>query len=341
MNDPNRYQLVMLGTCLWAAASILLASNAHAGAPAKAPQISEAQQPVGTWRFKKHNRSVKVIAMGGSSTAYYRGNYGKFMEMACKNVEVKNLGKVGLSINDLKTRYNRQVAKNRHMDRRSEIWIMARGGLNSIFNPARVNWYMSKLFRSAKRHGFKTLGLSLSPWGHERDRSRWAGVAGLKTKRATRLTVDYLLGRLTPAQALGKYAKSATWQAGEIPDIAVDLYDSAMRTKKAAKRDPKTTRALLAKERWVRRQLKTLAPAERTKLLDRLVAETTDIPQWYLRKKLQAFDPIHPNTAGHREIAKAACPKLPSNWGCDCKLMDRIVWGKKGLEVRVRTASNP
>ncbi len=324
---------------MWALASPPLASDS-ARAAAPATRVPESKLPVGTWRFKKHDRPVKVIAMGGSSTIYYRGNYTKFIEMSCRNVEIKNLGKTGLAINHMKVRYDRQVARNRHISaRQSEIWIMARGGLNSIFNPKRVNWFMSKLFKSAKKRGFKTLALSLSPWGRERDKDRWWGVKGLTSKRATQLTVDFLMGRLTPEVALGRYAKSAEWQPGELPDIAVDLYDSELRTRSAALRNRRTARAQLAEARFVRKQMKHLSPLERSKMLDALVAEAVDLPRWHLRKDLRAFDAIHPNTDGHRAIAKAACPKLPENWGCDCKLMDRIVWGKRGLEANdVRTA---
>jgi len=341
MNDQQRL-IAIASTFMWVAASLMLLSiQAKAAPPASGKaEISESKRPVGTWRFRKHNRPVKVVAMGGSSTVYYRGNYTKFMEMACKNVEVKNLGKTGMGIKDLKIRYDRQVASNRHIStRHNEIWVMTRGGLNSIFNPERVNWFLSKLFRSAKKRGFKTLALSLTPWGKERDKDRWWGLKGLESKRATQLTVDYLMGRLDPAKALGRYAKSASWQAGELPDIAVDLFDTDMRTKAAKLRNPKLARGQLTEARWVRKKMKNMAPMDRTAFLDKLVAELVDVPRWHLRKDLRAFDAVHPNTSGHREIAKKACPKLPKNWGCDCALMDRIVWGKKGLEIKgVRTA---
>ena len=41
-----------------------------------------------------------------------------------------------------------------------------------------------------------------------------------------------MMGRLSPEVALGKYAEGRTgWHASELPDIAVDLYDSPCETK--------------------------------------------------------------------------------------------------------------
>ena len=147
------------------------------------------------------------------------------------------------------------------------------------------------------------------------------------------------MGKLNPLQALGRYAKQVDWQEGELPDIAVNLYDTAMRTSDASPRNAEIARAQLSETRWVRKKLKSLTPADRTVYLDRLATELADVPRWHLRKELRAFDAIHPNTHGHREIAKLTCPNLPENWGCDCPAMDRIVWGKKGLEMSpVQTA---
>jgi hypothetical protein len=61
----------------------------------------------------------------------------------------------------------------------------------------------------------------------------------------------------------------------------------------------------------------------------RAMAQARAVPQWFMRKDLQAFDHIHPNMEGHRIIAKTACPSLPEAWSCDCTRIDTLVWDRK------------
>ena len=70
--------------------------------------------------------------------------------------------------------------------------------------PEKTNHYIRQLFVLAHRRGMKVLGLSLTPWGDPRkDKNRWRGPVALDSKRDTQKVVDFVMGRLTPREALG------------------------------------------------------------------------------------------------------------------------------------------
>ncbi len=329
-------QPVMARLVLCLVASLACSLPASATSPAGGPPSSDAE-PVGTWRFRSADRPVKVVALGTSTTAWPRGNYTQFIEAACPRVEMKNLAQASIGIRQLKTRLRKQVLKNRHIDRRGiELWVMIRGGLNSLFNPPRVNNTLREIFRLSHRARIGTVALSLTPWGSDGNR-RWRDAAGLETRQAMQHTVDYLLGRLSPADALGRYAQTLEWQPGDLPDIAVDLYDSALRHKDAAPRNDKVMRRRLRTTDWVKRELKRLPEPERRVYLDELTAAVSALPSWYMKREYHAFDHIHPNIDGHRIIAAKACPSLPESWGCHCDSIAMMQWDhrKRGLVPRV------
>jgi len=212
-------------------------------------------------------------------------------------------------------------------DTRFEYWLLYAGGLNSIGTPDTTIKYQMETFLLAKRHGVRVVGLSLGPWGDERDR-RWRGFAGLKYAAQTRKVVDYILGRLERNEALGGYVSKVDrdvveWKPGELPELAVDIYDSPLRDKHAA------LRPIAALTRRYRRswKLKRRFPDEAA-----TVQRAAEIPRWYLKKAYRSFDHIHPNSEGHRQIAKRACAVVPSNWRCNCESLDRLRWVRgKGI----------
>jgi hypothetical protein len=87
----------------------------------------------------------------------------------------------------------------------NEYWLVFQGGLNSVGTPERTNHDIREMFVLAHSKGFKVVGFTLTPWGDESDK-RWAGTAGLRYLRATTRVVDFVLGTLTPAEALGEFA---------------------------------------------------------------------------------------------------------------------------------------
>ena len=67
------------------------------------PALAGDERP-GTWRFKKADRPVKAVIVGGSVSAWPRGGYGQFLQAACSRVEVVNRGKAKLGAKALRKR---------------------------------------------------------------------------------------------------------------------------------------------------------------------------------------------------------------------------------------------
>jgi len=282
-------------------------------------------EPPPTWRFKHADRPVKVVVLAGSIGAWPKQPYAERLAKMCKHIEVKNLSKVGFGAFQLRQRFKQQVLERLPLLKQpgNEYWLVFQGGLNSVGTPERTNHDIREMFVLAHSRGFKVVGLSLTPWGDESDK-RWVGVAGLKYLRATTRVVDFVLGTLTPAEALGEYAgrraagADATWQAEEQAEVAVDLYRSSLRAGAAPLRDAEALARKLEKDRGWQAAHAELAADARATLARSEAAAAAEIPRWFLREELRSFDHIHPNAEGHRLIAEAACPRLPASWGCEC-----------------------
>lgn len=313
--------------------SLALAALALAPAPAAAQEPGEAaaveeEEPPPTWRFKQADKPVKVVVLAGSVGAWQREPYADRFESLCRNIEVKNLSKVGYGAYQLKQRFKSQVLENTRLglhkrDDGQEFWLVFHGGLNSVAMPEQTNHHIRALFETAHKRDFKVVALTLTPWGDDDDK-RWRGARALEYVHDTRAVVDFVLGKLTPAQALGSHARKrsvepdAPWADSERPDVSVDLYNSSLRDAGAAVRDLDAMRDLLARDKDWKRAHKALSEDERAAALERDAALLAEIPRWYMRQELRSFDHIHPNTEGHRLIALEACPHLPESWGCSC-----------------------
>lgn len=287
----------------------------------------------GTWRFKVPERPVKAVVIGGSVSAWQRGNFGHFLQASCDRLEVVNRGKSKLGARKLRQRFVNQVLKNRRMSaqEREETWLLFLGGLNSVSMPNRTNRAVAEIFRRARAAGIKSMGLTVGPWGADYDK-RWKGAEGLRYWRFTRAAVDYIMGRLTRGVAFGADVEEpgAPVASEDLPDVAVNLYDSPLRQGEDAElRSEERTRRQVRKHRRWRRELKSLEGEARETRLEEMVQQVREIPQWYLRKELRAFDHIHPNIEGHRAIARLACSKAPESWGCDCARLDHLQWNRK------------
>ena len=270
--------------------------------------------------FKEPARKVKAVVLGGSVSMYYKGNYGEYLQHGCKNLEVVNRAKVGAGGNKLLKRMRSHVLGDRALMRQmkgAEKWLIFQGGLNSIYAPETTNANLSRLFKLAKDRGFSTMALTLTPWGDDSDK-RFRGWEGLFYVRATRMVNQYLMGKLSPDQALGKRAAARPhqWQKGELADVSVDVYHSPLRDNKASLRDEAKLAKSFKRSRYKRRK------GQYNKLLQQARA----VPRSYLKRKYRDFDHIHPNSAGHRIMAVRACKKAPKSWGCDCGKIRRAVF---------------
>lgn len=325
---PVRRAWLSMAGALTVTAALTLSGDGRAAPPEDPADAgaSDAPEPPATWRFKKHDRKVKVMLIAGSVGAWQKDPYLERFEEMCPNIEVKNLSKVGMGAYQLKQRFRDQVLENRYMpwgDDSLEFWLIFHGGLNSVAMPEKTNRYIRDIFMLAHRRGMGVVALSLTPWGDDSDRERWGGVSALWYRQYTQHIVDYVAGRSSPKEALGHQVgqrdnPEAPWDPNELADVGIDLYDSALRDPNAPSRDRAKLRAALAKDSKWKRAHADLSEAEREAALDRDSLYAAEAPKWWLRPELRSFDHIHPNHEGHALIAEIACPQLPESWGCQC-----------------------
>jgi hypothetical protein len=196
--------------------------------------------------------------------------------------------------------------------------------LNSAASANRTNRYIRRLFTEAHRRNIRVVGMTLTPWGALDDERRWGGTRALDTLRNTRRIVDFVMGRANPRDALGSFVsdRGATpdgpWTPAELADVRIDLFDSTLRNANAPVRDVAEMRRMLERDARYRQQLADLDDAQRTARMDGDARLLSELPRWFLRPEIRGFDPVHPNRAGHRQIALLACPRLPASWGCHC-----------------------
>jgi len=308
------------------AATVLIAALAGPAA---------AQEARGSWTFRDDERPVKAVVLGGSIAAFHGGSFGRFIEAACPRVEVRNIAQARLGAAALRDRFVSQVVRNRRLDPAAfeSIWLVFYGGLNSIGSPESTNRHTASLLSRASEHGLGTVALTISPWGSERD-ARWGPERGLEYLDHTRKAVDFLLGRLTPEEALGRFAGGQeAWTSGELPDIAVDLWDSPLRHADAEPRARARIARAVARSAWVRARTRGLEGEEREAAIEAYVDQAAELPRWFMRPEYRGFDAIHPNDEGHRMIAVTMCPRMPASWGCECDRLAGARWDRRAREV--------
>ncbi len=268
------------------------------------------------------DRPIKAVVLGGSVSEYYAGNYGQFLQHSCKNLEVVNRAKAKKGVPALVKRLKKEVLGDRKLMARTsdgKRWLIFQGGLNSVFSPEMANYHLARLFQQAHDGGFEIMALTLVPWGSDRD-SRFRSFDGVRTIRRTRLINDFILRRLSPQRALGRRARNHPheWMKGELPDISVDVFNGELRDSGVALRNEAALRRAFRHSRYRRKKARK----------DKIIAEARAVPRQFMKKKYWAFNHYHPNTAGHRHMALAACAQAPADWGCDCRRIAKAVFHK-------------
>ena len=290
---------------------------------------ASAETSAAGWQFQKADKPVKVVVIAGSIGAYAKDPYHERLEGVCSAIEVKNLSKTGIGAFAMKQRFRDEVLKNPKVDPEKaagseEHWVMLSAGMNNLYAPQTANHHMKNLMVLAHMAKWKVVAFTPTPWGSDKDKKH-DGLDGLRRLDATKLVADFLLGRLKPQEALGDKASqrpagaTGAWDPLEVPDLAVDLHDSDLRDKGAALRDQAKLRAALEKDRTWMRAHEADDEATRSAALDADAKRAAEVPQWFMTPKLLAFDNLHPNTDGHRIMAKTICPKLPKSWSCSCE----------------------
>jgi hypothetical protein len=288
-------------------------------------------EEVGSWRFSDDQRPTKVVVVGGSVSAYPAGSFAQWLPSACDKIEVVNRGQAKLGAFELRQRFISQVLKNRRVEKDHNLWLVFLGGLNSVGNPDKTNLEVGKTMKAAKEAGLSTMLVSINPWGAETDR-RWKGLEGIAYWEHTQRTVDFGARRLTPDAALGRHKAELVdaegkWLPGVMPDVSIDVWDSRLRHIDAPLRDTTRLEKEAKRSAWLKKRLASATDPEAEKA--RLIAQASELPRWFMRPELMAFDAIHPNAEGHKLIARAICAKAPSSWGCHCERLDALAWDRR------------
>ena len=288
-------------------------------------QVPRPSDVPGRWRFRHPERPVKVVVLAGSIGAYRRSPYARVIESWCSAIEVKNISRAGLGAWALRRHFQYEVLRNRRIPWREpqhSYWLIYGGGLNSVGSPERTIYHMRETFLLAHARNMQVMALTLTPWGDMRDR-RWRGAEALRYLKSTQQIAKFVLGKLSPQEALGHYAvkradPDASWLPSELPDIGVDLYDSSLRDRQALLRAPQELEPALRRSAQWRRSVRTLDEAQKEQRLAADSALLAQVPQWFMRPELRGFDHIHPNEAGHRLVASLVCQQAPKAWQCHC-----------------------
>ncbi|MGE0788332.1 MAG: hypothetical protein AB7S26_21845 [Sandaracinaceae bacterium] len=313
----------------------ILALGAAAAGPGAVGRAQEGRPSYGyahndpSFRFTAHGRPVKVVVLAGSIGAFRDHPYARLLHEWCTNAEIQNISSVGLGAPQLLRHFQSRVINNPNIPvgwRGHEMWLLFGGGLNSVGHPELTNHSVLQLITLAHRRRLSVVAMTLTPWGADPETDdRWRGAGGLHVLRSTFSVVDFVLGRSTPQQALGTFARSRgrgigpndPWQPAERPDVAINLYDP-MRDPEAATSSVDAAMTDLRRDsRWQR-----ATEGMSTDAVERQLREDASllarIPQHTLRSEFRGFDHIHPNREGHRAMARIACPSLPESWGCNC-----------------------
>ncbi len=150
-----------------------------------------------------------------------------------------------------------------------------------------------------------------------------------------------MMGRLSAEEAFGPSRAGSEYAEGERPDVAVDIYDSALRDADAPLRENKRMARFVKIDDWVKRTLKGVTGEEREARLAVFTEEALGLPRWYMKRDFHAFDHVHPGIDGHRVIAQTMCPKLPETWGCSCEVLPTLVWDRKAKGLIPKPEPSP
>jgi lysophospholipase L1-like esterase len=270
---------------------------------------------------------VRVVVHGASVSAYRDGGYGQWLTAACKNIRVDNVSKEKLGATELRERFVQQVLQRGRVNPKAqETWLLFMVSLNSVGNPERTNVEVARTFKLAHDAGFRTMGLTINPWGSESD-WRWRGANGLEWLEHSQKVVDFLMGRLAPQQAFGKRAAGLTaYLPGQLPELAIDVWDASLRDRAAPPRPEQPLERLVRSSPWVSAKVAGLEGPAREAALQGWIARAATLPRWFMRRELIGTDGAHPNSVGHKEIARAVCNRAPASWGCDCTAHERLTW---------------
>ncbi|MFT7622480.1 MAG: hypothetical protein ACI9WU_001653 [Myxococcota bacterium] len=280
-------------------------------------------------RFRATDKPVKVLLISSSLGRFRFGSFAQYLERVCPATEFASRTQHAVNTRWMIETFRSDVLRPRSVDaRQGEHWLLYQGGLNSVSTPERTVADMVRLFRMAHGAGFKVLAIGVTPWGEDSD-SRFDGFDGLRRHDKTRHLADFVAGRLGPVQALGSRRANRRdrpqWVAAELPDIGVDVLDTALRNKTAILRRSKSLIRQWKRTRWVRRRYPDMQEA---------VRRARAVPQWFPNPE-QSWDHVHLDYRGHRTIAKTVCGRLPTTWRCDCASLDTYRWQRgRGLVTK-------
>jgi len=134
---------------------------APVSAPVPAPPPASA--PASPHRYR-------LAAIGDSLTdpRTHGGGYLEYLKSRCPTLEIDNFGKGGAMVNQMRKRFDEQVA----VSPKRYTHLVIFGGVNDLYSdltafrtPAKIEADLSHMYAWAKAHDTRVIALTVAPWG--------------------------------------------------------------------------------------------------------------------------------------------------------------------------------
>jgi lysophospholipase L1-like esterase len=148
--------------------------SANANEPASAypsPPASASQPvpvPVPALPLKPHRYIIAAIGDSLTDPRSHGGGYLEYLKTRCPTLEIDNFGKGGTMVNQMRRRFDDQVAGS--VQRYTHLVIF--GGVNDLYSdltafrtPAKIEADLDYMYAWGKAHDVKVVALTVAPWG--------------------------------------------------------------------------------------------------------------------------------------------------------------------------------
>ena len=124
--------------------------------------------PVPALPLEPHRYIIAAIGDSLTDPRSHGGGYLEYLKTRCPTLEIDNFGKGGTMVNQMRRRFDDQVASSVH--RYTHLVIF--GGVNDLYSdltafrtPAKIEADLGWMYSAAKERGLRIVALTVAPWG--------------------------------------------------------------------------------------------------------------------------------------------------------------------------------
>jgi len=124
--------------------------------------------PVPALPLEPHRYIIAAIGDSLTDPRSHGGGYLEYLKTRCPTLEIDNFGKGGTMVNQMRRRFDDQVASSVH--RYTHLVIF--GGVNDLYSdltafrtPAKIEADLDYMYAWGKAHDVKVVALTVAPWG--------------------------------------------------------------------------------------------------------------------------------------------------------------------------------